>query len=247
MPDVFLSERAADNQRIDEGKHMERRSSAEVLEELLPLQGATVVDVGCGDGWLTRRLTRLGAHVTGIEVSPRRLQVARTTPPAGDEHYIQGIAEDLPIVSRSVDIVIFFNSLHHIDKDSLSKAMQEAARVLKAGGILYVSEPMPEGPYFEVMKPAHDETAARNEAQAILRMAPEYGLLIERTLTHSDAVKVADFDAFHDRLTSINPHVRERFADVEEEVRANFNRLGTRSDDGWTFQQPMRVSVLRRA
>ena len=33
---------------------MERRTSAELIEEMLPLKGAAVVDVGCGDGWLVR-------------------------------------------------------------------------------------------------------------------------------------------------------------------------------------------------
>lgn len=246
MPDAFLAERASDNQQVDEERSMERRSSLEVIEELLPLRGATIVDVGCGNGWITRLLTQRGAHVTGIEVSPRLLQVARTTPPVGDEHYIQGIGEDLPIVSRSVDIVLYFNSLHHIDKDGLPKAMRESARVLKSGGILYVSEPLPEGAYFEVMKPVHDETAVRQQAQAILRLAPEFGLLLEQTVTHLDEVKLRDFEAFHDRLTSINPHVRENFMEVEEELRANFSRLGRQTDQGWAFDQPMRACLLRR-
>lgn len=247
MPDAFLAERASDNQKVDEGTSMERRSSLDVMEELLPLSGATIVDVGCGDGWLTRVLTKRGAHVTGIEVSPRRLQEARTFAPVGDEHFIQGVAEDLPIVSRSVDIVIFFNSLHHIDKDGLPKALRESARVLKAGGILYVCEPLAEGDYFEVMKPVHDETAVRHQAQAILRQAPEYNLLLERASNYTDVVKLRDFDAFHDRLTSINPHVRERFMELEEVVRTNFNQLGRKTVDGWEFDQPMRACLLRRS
>ncbi len=246
MPDAFLAQRASDNQQVNEGRSMERRSSLDVMEELLPLRGATLVDVGCGDGWLTRLLTKRGVHVTGIEVSPRHLQEVRMKPPVGDEHYIQGLAEDLPITSRSVDIVLYFNSLHHIDKDGLPKAMVEAARVLKSGGILYVCEPLAEGAYFEVMKPVHDETAVRQEALAILRLAPEFGLLLEKTVNYTDLVKLRDFDAFHDRLTSINPHVRERFIELEEVIRANFNRLGQETADGWAFEQPMRACLLRR-
>ena len=164
----------------------------------------------------------------------------------GDEHYIQGIAEDLPIVSRSVDIVLFFNSLHHIDQDGLPKAMFEAARVLKSGGVLYVCEPLAEGAYFELMKPVHDETVVRQQALAILRLAPEFSLLAERTVNYTDLVKLRDFEAFHDRLTSINPHVRERFIELEEVISANFNRLGQETVDGWAFEQPMRACLLRR-
>ncbi len=163
---------------------MERRTSAEVMQELLPMQGSTVIDVGCGDGWLVRSLTRKGAHVTGIEVSPKHLAHAQSLPPAGDEHYMQGVAEDLPIASQSADIVIFFNSLHHVDEKGLLKALREAARVLKPGGILFVSEPLPSGDYFETMKPVHDETAVRNRAQEALRYGPEFGLLLEKAFSY---------------------------------------------------------------
>lgn len=226
---------------------MDRRNGTELLVEILNLDNATVVDVGCGDGWLVRRLAKRGAHVTGVEVSPKQMAMARAATPVRDEHYIQGLAEDLPVTSRSVDIVIYFNSLHHIDGDGLMKALREAARVLRSGGILYVSEPLAEGPYFELMKPAHDETAVRQRALDALRFAPEVGLLIERQLTHLDTVRLADFQAFHDRLTSINPHIRDRFDELEEQLRASFELLGTETDRGWAFDQPMRVSVLRRS
>lgn len=226
---------------------MDRRNGTELLVEILNLNNATVVDVGCGDGWLVRRLAKRGAHVTGVEVSPKQMAMALAATPVSDENYIQGLAEDLPVTSRSVDIVIYFNSLHHIDGSGLIKALREAARVLRSGGILYVSEPLAEGPYFELMKPAHDETAVRQRALDALRFAPEVGLLIERQLTHLDTVRLADFEAFHDRLTSINPHIRYRFDELEEQLRASFELLGTKTDRGWSFDQPMRVSVLRRS
>ncbi len=227
---------------------MDRRTSAEVMDEWLPLTGATVVDVGCGDGWLVRMLTAKGAHVTGVEVSPKHLAHARSFPTVGDEHYLQGIAEDLPLPSRSADIVIFFNSLHHVDKAGLPKAMREAARVLKPGGILFVSEPLAEGDYFDLMKPVHDETQVRKQAQDILKLAPEFGLLAEKQLTHIDTVILKDFDAFHDRLTSINPQVRERFIEREDDLRDSFARHGRQNADGsWSFDQPMRALLLRRA
>lgn len=226
---------------------MDRRSSTELMGEILNLNNATVLDVGCGDGWLTRFLASRGAHATGVEVSPKALARARAIRPVADEHYIQGLAEDLPASSRSTDIIIYFNSLHHVDSDGLMKALREAARVLRSGGILYISEPLPEGPYFELMQPAHDETLARQRAQDALRFAPEFGLLLERHFTHLDTVVFPNFQAFHDRLTSINPHIRDLFEEQEEEIAANFQRLATKQDDGWAFDQPMRVTVLRRS
>lgn len=226
---------------------IERRASADVIDEFLNLQGATVVDVGCGGGWLTRLMTERGAHVTGIEVSPRQLALARATKPVGDEHYIQGSAEELPLPNRSVDIVVFFNSLHHVDPKVLPSALREAARVLKHGGILYVSEPLAEGDYFELMKPVHDETIVRHNAQHVLREAPEYGLLLEKQLVHVDPVLFPNFQAFHDRLTTINPDIRSRFDEEEGLLKRLFETLGKKTDAGWSFDQAWRVAVLRRA
>jgi hypothetical protein len=225
---------------------MERQAAITVIEDLLDLKGATVLDVGCGNGWLTRLLTERGAHVTGIEISPRQLLLARNIQPVGDEHYLQGSAEELPFPNRSADIVIFLNSLHHIDEKALAKAMRESARVLKHGGVLYVAEPFAAGDYFELMRPVHDETIARRRAQEILRHAPEWGLLLEKTLTYLDQSFFPDFEAFSDRLTTINPEIRNRVAEEEPSLREAFARLGRKTDGGWSFDQPYRAALLRR-
>ncbi len=227
---------------------MEKRTSKEIIEELLqPIEGANVVDVGCGDGQLTRMLTRRGAHVTGIEVSPRALARARAVKPVGDERYMQGLAEDLPIKSRSADIVIFLNSFHHVDEQGQPRALKEAARVLKDGGILFISEPLPEGPYFQLMRVAHDETGVRTRAQETLRHAAEYKLLLEKTLTHIDTVTFKNFEAFHDRITAINPQTRAAFIENEPMIREDFERLGRHVDDHWEFDQPTRAHLFRRS
>lgn len=227
---------------------MEQRTSKQVIEDvLMPVEGLHIIDVGCGDGALARMLTRRGAHVTGVEVSPRALARAQAIPPVGDETYIQGLAEDLPVKNRSADIVIFFNSFHHVDGAQWLVALKEAARVLVHGGILYVSEPLAEGPYFDLMKPAHDETDVRRRALEALHHAPDAGFVQEKVVTHVDTVTFRDFEAFHDRITAINPETRTEFTEHEPEIRANFERLGQRSEEGWSFQQPTRVFMFRRS
>jgi ubiquinone/menaquinone biosynthesis C-methylase UbiE len=227
---------------------MKKRTSKEIIEELLfPVEGANIIDVGCGDGHLTRMLTRRGAHVTGIEVSPRALSRARAVKPVGDERYMQGLAEDLPVKSRSADILIFLNSFHHVDEQGQPKALKEAARVLKDGGLLFISEPLPEGPYFQLMKVAHDETKVRNRAQEALSHAAEAKLLLEKTLTHIDTIQFKDYEAFHDRITAINPPTRAAFIEHEPMIREDFERLGRKVDDHWEFAQPTRVHLFRRS
>jgi SAM-dependent methyltransferase len=225
---------------------MEKRTNREVLEQFLELQDRTIIDVGCGDGSLARLLARKGAHVTGIEASPKQLSLARAAERVGDERYIQGYAEDLPAESRSADIVIFLNSLHHVNVDDLAQALKEAARVLKRGGALYVSEPLAEGPYFELMRPVHDETVVRRRAYETLCQAHLYGFLPEQELVHVNPVPIKDFGAFERRITLTNPDIRIRFDEQVEELRKAFEQLGEKAEEGRVFDQPMRVNVYRK-
>ena len=141
-----------------------RRKHREVIEELLALDGARVADIGCGDGALTRLMTRLGARVTGVEPSADQLARARAAEPAGNEDYLQGVAEDLPLPDASLDVAVFFNSLHHVPVAHQAQALQEAARALEPGGRLCVIEPLAEGPHFQANRGIEDETEVRDRA-----------------------------------------------------------------------------------
>src|ERR1700720_4419682 len=89
-------------------KHLDR------LAALVPVEGRRIVDVGCGDGALVRALARRGGKVTGLEIDARALGPALSAPTVADERYLEGRAEALPLADRSVDMVVFFNSLHHV-------------------------------------------------------------------------------------------------------------------------------------
>ncbi|MCB2102477.1 MAG: class I SAM-dependent methyltransferase, partial [Rhodobacterales bacterium] len=177
---------------------METKRNAEVLKETLDLDGKDVLDVGCGNGGLTRLMTRQGARVTGLEVSPKQLERARAEEPAGDEMYIEAPGENLPFGDACMDIVVFFNSLHHVDMGAMDAALAEAARVLRPGGQVYVSEPMAEGSHFEVMQPAHDETEVRAAAYAALGRCAIAGLVREHEFIHLNPVGYKTYERFRD-------------------------------------------------
>jgi len=53
-----------------------------------------------------------------------------------------GGAEAIPAVDESFDIVLMFKSLHHVPVERMDHAMAEICRVLKPGGLAYISEPV---------------------------------------------------------------------------------------------------------
>ena len=225
---------------------MKTRENTEVLAELVALDGRDVVDVGCGDGSLVRAMTRAGARVTGVECGARQLEKARAAEAVGGEVYLEGVGEDLPLEDASANLVVFFNSLHHIAEEHQGTALAEAARVLRPGGTVYLAEPLVEGPQFELVKPIHDETAVRAHAYRVIQDADAVGLRPETELTYVHPLRHKSFEAFRERMVSINPDKEAAFEAMDQEMRARYRRLAAPGDGGDLFPQPIRVNLLRK-
>jgi SAM-dependent methyltransferase len=223
------------------------RSPRDVLDAVLPGGAPVVVDVGCGDGALVRHLARRGARAVGVEVAPEPLARARAPPPAGGERYAQAGAEALPLGDATADAVLFMNSLHHVPGEHLDAALAEAARVLRPGGLVYVQEPLAEGPYFELLRPVDDETGVRAAAHAAIRRAGGHGLEHEREVRFDSDVLHPGFDAFRDRVVLADAARAAAFDGIEQQLRERFEATAERMADGYRFRQPIRVDILRRA
>ena len=222
------------------------RGNGEVLLESIDVAGKQVLDVGCGDGHVARLITKAGGHVVGIDPTPKQLERARAKEPAGDETYQEGVGEDLKFDDASFDIVVFFNSLHHVPVPNIPKALDEAVRVLRAGGKIYIAEPLPEGPNFELQKPINDETEVRTRAYDAIKNAAAHGLKQTAETFYTRDMVQKDFEEWRDNSSAINPARRATIDAHEAELRESFTRIGTPKDDGVHFGQVIRVNVLER-
>ncbi len=99
---------------------------------LLPPPGRQTVDIGCGEGRLTRDLKKLGHRVIGIDGSPTLVAAAREADAAMDIRLADAAA--LPFEAATADLAIAFMSLH--DVDAMPNAIGEIARILEPGGKL---------------------------------------------------------------------------------------------------------------
>jgi len=217
----------------------------ELLEELLDVRDRDVLDVGCGEGLLVRRLASAGARVVGLDPSAVALERARRAEPSGTStRFVAGTAEALPFPDTSFDTVVFFNSLHHVPLESMDAALAEAARVLRPNGVLYVQEPLAEGSFFELMVLVEDETRVRDAAQEALRRALE-GDFVE--LDRRDvllSVRHDDFEAFRDRMLTVEPARAAAFDEHQAALHASFTRLGREAEGGHEFEQPFRINLF---
>jgi SAM-dependent methyltransferase len=101
---------------------------AESLVAILqPQAGERILDLGCGDGFLTRRIGESGAVVVGVDSSPQMIAAARER--GVDAHHIGG--EKLPF-DQEFDAVVSNAALHWMrDQDAV---LQGVYRALKPGG-----------------------------------------------------------------------------------------------------------------
>jgi SAM-dependent methyltransferase len=99
--------------------------------ELLPAPGTLTVDVGCGEGRLSRHLQTLGHTVVGIDASKTLIDAAAEADPNGD--YRCANAACLPLANKTCDLAVAFMTLQ--DVDDLPTAVLEIGRVLVDGGI----------------------------------------------------------------------------------------------------------------
>lgn len=88
----------------------------EVLRALnrVPIAGARVLEIGCGDGRATRRYARSARSVVGIDPDAGQISRAKRLLPARLRQKVRfevGMAETLRFPDRSFDVVIFSTSL----------------------------------------------------------------------------------------------------------------------------------------
>jgi len=78
--------------------------------ELDPRGSKQLLDVGCGTGWFTRRMSHLsGVQTTGVDINREWLEYARRRDP--DSRYVQGDALALPFADNSFDSVVSIAAL----------------------------------------------------------------------------------------------------------------------------------------
>ncbi|MGD9891846.1 MAG: class I SAM-dependent methyltransferase [Dehalococcoidia bacterium] len=105
---------------------------------LLPMEGRTALDVGCGGGWWLRTLLRWGARpdeIAGIDALPEAIGAARRVHP--DTGLFLGAADALPFADATFDLVTQFTVFSSmLDAGVRQRTAAEMLRVLRPGGMV---------------------------------------------------------------------------------------------------------------
>jgi len=108
---------------------------------------AAVLDFGCGIGASLPQLKRVfpGAKVTGVDVSPRSVEIAETRFPGVAELIVYD-GGDVPLPPASQDLIFSACVFHHIDHADHPRILADLKRLLKPGGKLVIYEHNPLNP-----------------------------------------------------------------------------------------------------
>lgn len=118
-----------------------------LLEWCEPVRGRTVLDLGCGEGYVARQLKNRGAErIVGLDISEEMIRHARERESREQLgiSFSTGDACDLgTIATGSIDLVVAVFLFNYLERNQCSTVMREVMRVLRPGGTFIFSVPHP--------------------------------------------------------------------------------------------------------
>ncbi len=218
-------------------------NEADIIDELLHLKGAVALELGCGKAEKTRLVAQKASSVLALEVDETQLAKNLGITDLPNVRFAHGGAEKIPATDSNFDIVLMFKSLHHVPTELMDSAFSEIQRVLKPGGVAYISEPVYAGDFNEVLKLFHDEKAVREAAFAAEKRTVASGRLALVTQKFFlQPMHFVNFGQFEEQVLKVTHTEHKLSAETFEKVRSKFN--GYMAQEGATFHMPIRVDVL---
>jgi len=218
----------------------------ELIASVIDLRDRDIIELGCGKAQLARTLLARwpGNRIVGLEVDERQ-HAQNLAAPCPGLTFVHAGAQAIPFGDAHFDVALMLKSLHHIPLPLIDQALGEAARVLRPGGMLYVSEPVFAGSLNEVIRLFNDEQTVRAAAQDALRRA-EASVRWEAAgeVWFETLVQFRDFEQFCQRMIDVSFAERRLDEATLAEVRRRFEPHMT--PEGARFVRPMRVNLLRR-
>ncbi len=219
----------------------------DLFEELLSLNGKKILELGCGKADITRLIatTGVGREVTATEVDQiqhsRNLQIDDLP----NVNFFKAGSESIPFADESYDIVFMFKSFHHVPKNLMGTALKEVERILKPGGMVYISEPIFAGSYNEVLRLFHDEEMVRQAAFDAIKIAVNANafLLVDQ-LFFNKQVEFVDFAQFERNVIGVTHSNHQLSSELLRRVKETF--MLHMEPDGAKFLVPLRVDLLQK-
>lgn len=210
--------------------------------------GQRLVELGCGRAETTRKLAETfpELEIIATEVDPLQHAKNAAIEDLPNVSFRFGGAQKIELPNQSVNFVVMLKSLHHVPVEWMQQSLEEINRILVAGGLAFILEPVYAGEFNRILRIFNDEQEVRADAFAAIESSVAMGKfdLVEQFFFDS-IVRFEDFADYETRIMaathlhlSIDDATREQtFAAFESYV----DRHGLAE-----FRAPTRVDLLKR-
>lgn len=219
----------------------------EIYNTLLNLDEKNILELGCGRAEITRAIATSGndRHITALEVDAVQHRQHQAIADLPNVEFIMAGAQSVPCQDNTFDVVFMFKSLHHVPQELMQQALLEIRRVLKPGGMAYISEPIFAGDFNDLLKLFHNEEEVRLAAFEAIRSTVDAGhLTLERQCFFNTPMHFENFADFDQKVLKVS-HTEHRLSDtLYAQVQHKFSEH--MSPEGAQFTMPIRVDLLRK-
>lgn len=196
------------------------------------LKGNSVLDAGCGNGYLTQTMAKTAKKVIGIDFTEKLIEKARDNNRHKNVKYLVGNLENLPFANEYFNTILCNMVL--MDVENLDNVTKEITRVLKNNGILVVSLIHP---CFE--NPPRTYSIFDNNNKRIGRVVQNYfstGLVVDK---NQNVVKGQPYQHYHYMISDyLNVFAKSKLC-LQEVSEPNGNEIlgdnGGMNDQAPTF------------
>jgi len=222
------------------------------MEQQQQKEKKVFVELGCGSAGVAKSLVHAfpeTLEIKAFEVDKVQLEknIASGIDCANLTFQYGGM-QDIALEDESVDAVVMLKSLHHVPTELAEEGFQQVRRILKKGGKLFVSEPVFQGNFNEILRVFHDEEKVRGNAFEQLKKQVDNGNFQLEKEVHfvSSSNFPKGFEDFEERIIKSTHTHHQIDEDKLKIVKEKFEKH-VKEDGSVQFFMPMRVDVLVKA
>ncbi|WP_023974328.1 class I SAM-dependent methyltransferase [Clostridium beijerinckii] len=117
-------------------EHLHRYNSVSDL-----VKDKIVLDIACGTGYGSALLAKNAKYVYGVDISQEAIDYCNEKYNMDNLNYQKGSISEIPLEDSSIDVIISFETIEHVNEELQRKFKKEIVRVLKPDGLLIMSTP----------------------------------------------------------------------------------------------------------
>ncbi len=215
------------------------------LIETLSLNNKTILELGCGNATMTKKIASngFGREIIACEVDKIQHQKNLELNIKNIQFKLCG-AEDIDLEDESVDFVFMFKSFHHIPKKLMHKSLDEIKRVLKPNGLAYISEPLFSGEQNELIAIFHNEEQIRIDAfEAIKEVVKTNKFKLFKEIFFQTEIRYDSFEDFEKKQVNLTYNNDKITSKLKEKIKEKFENFGGAKR---VFLKPFRVDILQK-